>query len=125
MFKKGTKLFSITKGKCPHCHDGEFFVSHAYNFTKIGDIHSECQVCNKTYHPEPGFYFGSMYISYVLGSVYFVTIMVALYVLNIEIEILRKIIFISIGWLFLAPKMYSLSKIIWANIFMHYKLKNE
>jgi hypothetical protein len=66
-----------------------------------------------------------MYISYALGAAYFVTIVVALYVLNIEIEYLRKVIIISIGWLFLSLKMHSLSKIIWANIFMHYKLKNK
>jgi hypothetical protein len=66
-----------------------------------------------------------MYISYALGTAYFVSIMVAFYVLKIEIEFLRKIIIISVGWLFLSPKMYSLSKIIWANIFMHYKSNNN
>jgi uncharacterized protein (DUF983 family) len=123
--KKGTKLYNIVKGKCPHCHEGDFFLSHPYDLKKLGDIYDECQVCNNTFHPEPGFYFGAMYISYALGTAYFVTIVVALYVLNIEIEYLRKVIIISIGWLFLSLKMHSLSKIIWANIFMHYKLKNK
>jgi hypothetical protein len=125
VIKKGTKLFSITKGRCPYCQEGDFFVSHSYNFKKIGEIYNDCQVCNNTFHPEPGFYFGAMYISYALGAAYFVTIVVAFYVLNIEIEFLRKIIIISVGWLFLSPKMYSLSKIIWANIFMHYKSNNN
>ncbi|MBT3920599.1 MAG: DUF983 domain-containing protein [Flavobacteriaceae bacterium] len=125
MIKKGTKLFSIKKGRCPYCHEGAFFVSHSYNFKKIGDIHNDCQVCNNTFHPEPGFYFGSMYISYALGTAYFVSILVAFYLLKIEIEFLSKIIIISVGWLFLSPKMYSLSKIIWANIFMHYKSNNN
>mgnify|MGYP000539214622 FL=1 len=71
---KGTKLHSILKRKYPHCHEGDFFTGHPYNLKQIGDIHETCSVCNVTYTPETGFYFGALYISYALGTAVVVTI---------------------------------------------------
>ena len=54
MFKKGTKLFSILKGKCPRCQEGQFF---KYGFTinpsKVTKIHDNCAKCNLKYMLEP------------------------------------------------------------------------
>ena len=36
--RKGTKLYSIIKFKCPSCHEGNFFISHPYNFKNTGDV---------------------------------------------------------------------------------------
>ena len=123
--KKGTKLYSIINRKCPFCHEGDFFLSHPYDLKKIGDNYDNCSICNETYNPEPGFYFGAMYISYALGTALMVTIWVGLIILSIEVELFHKIIGISAIWLFLSPLIHSLSKIIWANIFMHYKTNNN
>ena len=120
--RKGTKLHSILKRKYPHCHEGDFFTGHPYNLKQMGDIHETCSVCNETYTPEKGFYFGALYISYALGTAVVVTIWLALIILGVEIEIIPKIIGISVVWLLISPLMHSLSKIIWANIFMNYKL---
>tara|TARA_B110000444_G_scaffold178702_1_gene167439 strand:- start:158 stop:430 length:273 start_codon:yes stop_codon:yes gene_type:complete len=88
----------------------------------MGDIHKNCSVCNETYTPETGFYFGSLYISCALGTSVVVTIWLALIILGVKIEIISKIIGISVVWLLISPLMHPLSKIIWANIFMNYKL---
>ena len=50
-----------------------------------------------------------------------VSIVVGLKVLSVELEILNKIFLVSGSWLLLTPKIHTLSKIIWANIFMDYK----
>ena len=121
MIKKGTKLYSIIKGKCPYCHNGQFFISHAYNLRKMGDVYHDCSVCNNTFIPETGFYFGAMYVSYAIGVALLLNIVLALNLLNIELEIIEKISLISAIWLLLTPKIHSLSKIIWANIYMQYK----
>ena len=121
LMKKGTKLYSVLKGKCPHCHEGDFFVSHAYRLKTMGDIHSSCSVCGETYIPEPGFYFGAMYVSYALGCAFMISILVAVFILDIDIGLLEKCLVIGGGWLLLAPKIHALSKIIWANFFIRYK----
>ena len=65
MFKKGTKLYSILKGKCPRCNEGAFF---KYNVTftpsKVTKLHENCSKCNLKYMIEPSFFYGAMYVNY-------------------------------------------------------------
>lgn len=124
MFKKGTKLYSIFKRKCPVCQEGDFFVSKPYNLKNIGKIHSNCPNCNETFSKEPGFYYGAMYVSYGLGVAIFVSIFLITYLINPEATATTYIILITLAMILLGPFLYELSKIIWANMFMSYK-KNK
>lgn len=119
--KKGTKLYSIIKGCCPHCHEGDFFTSHPYRLKSMGDVYDHCPTCKRSYHPEPGFYFGALYVSYALGCAFMISILVAIYVLGLELSLLEKCVTVCAPWLLLTPKIHALSKIIWANFFINYK----
>jgi uncharacterized protein (DUF983 family) len=121
MIKKGTKLFSILKFKCPTCHEGNFFLSHPYNLKKIGDLHTQCSKCGLKFSKEPGFYFGAMYVSYGLGIAIFVAVFVANSILNLGLSLFNM--FMTVGVILFAstPYLFHLSKIIWANIFFNYK----
>ncbi len=121
MIKKGTKLFSILKFKCPTCHEGDFFLSYPYNLKKIGDLHAQCSKCCLKFSKEPGFYFGAMYVSYGLGIAIFVAVFVANSILNLDLSLFNM--FMTVGVILFAstPYLFHLSKIIWANIFFHYK----
>ena len=44
-------------------------------------MYSNCQICNQVFEPEPGFYFGAMFISYALAVAMSVTSWIFLYVL--------------------------------------------
>ena len=50
--------------RCPRCHRGKLFTHPALNITKFAQMPAECPVCGQTFEPEPGFYFGSMYITF-------------------------------------------------------------
>ena len=120
MLKKGTRLYSIFKMKCPRCHEGDFFQAHPYNLKKAGDIYTHCSSCNVKYSKEPGFYYGAMYVSYALGVAVFVALWVMFNLFFEEVSVgiqLFTIIGISI---LLTPYLYALSKIIWANLFIRY-----
>ena len=123
MIKKGTKLYSILKFKCPYCHEGKFLKAHPYNLSKAGDIYEKCEVCNNKYSKEPGFYFGAMYVSYGLGVALFVAnwVLVGIFVPNAGSEV--YFISIAITTIGLGPIIYALSKIIWANLFFRYDKK--
>ena len=123
MLKKGTKLYSILKRKCPHCHEGDFFVSGSYNFKHLGKVHDSCSLCNEPFSKEPGFYYGAMYVSYGLGVAVFVAVFLLTYLLYPTPTAFEYILFIGIAMVVLGPFLYSLSKIIWANLFMSYKKK--
>ena len=63
----GLSLKSIWNYKCPRCRDGDMFVQ-PFNISNPLDMPDNCPVCNQRFEPEPGFYFGAMFISYILSS---------------------------------------------------------
>ena len=48
--------------RCPRCHTGKLFNYPALSFSFM-EMPADCPVCHQTYEPEPGFYYGAMYIS--------------------------------------------------------------
>ena len=118
---KGKKLYSIFRRKCPHCHEGEFFEGSYFK----GYVRETCDVCSRTFKPEPAFYQGSYYVAYALSIATFVTIWVALLVLWPEGSRITYVWIILAGMGIATPFLYPLSKIIWANIFFRYKGKEQ
>ena len=53
--------------RCPRCHQGKLFTHSALNLTKFAQMPAQCPVCGQTFEPEPGFYFGSMYITFAFN----------------------------------------------------------
>jgi uncharacterized protein (DUF983 family) len=125
MLKRGTKLYSIFKFRCPTCHEGDFFVSHPYNLRKAGDLHEKCAECGLKYMKEPGFYFGALFVSYGIGAAVVVSIWVAILTLYPEAPFRLYMWAIGIALVVGAPFHYALSKIIWANIFFRYKKEKD
>lgn len=124
MLKKGTKLYSIFKRKCPVCQEGDFFVSKPYDLKNLGKIHDRCNQCETSFSKEPGFYYGAMYVSYGLGVAVFVAVFLLTYWFYPEPTPLVYISLITVAMIVLGPFLYELSKIIWANLFMSYTTNN-
>jgi len=120
MLKKGTKLFSILKMRCPKCNKGRFYESHPYNLKKIGEVKKECNHCNLKYDMEPGFFQGSYYVSYGLGVALFVAIFVLKMLILPDLAYLSTLILMVVLLLILAPLLFALSKIIWINLFVNF-----
>ena len=55
---------AIRHTKCPRCHKGNLFITSAFKLNGFYKMHRHCSVCEQTFEPEPGFYFGAMFISY-------------------------------------------------------------
>ncbi|MCD8406620.1 DUF983 domain-containing protein [Tenacibaculum dicentrarchi] len=120
MFKRGSKLYSILKGKCPRCHEGEFFkYKMTINPKKITKLHDNCPKCDLKYMMEPSFFFGAMYVNYGLAVALFVAVFI-IAKMFIGLTILQSFITIIIVSLLLTPFTLRLSRIIWINIFIAY-----
>ncbi len=65
LFKKNSKLYSILGFKCPRCHEGDLFYGNSFSFDRPFDMKDSCENCGQDYMPEPGFYYGAMFISYI------------------------------------------------------------
>jgi uncharacterized protein (DUF983 family) len=120
MFSKGSKLYSISKMKCPQCQEGAFLVSHPYDLSKMGDIHENCDCCGLKYSKEPGFYYGAMYVAYAIGVAIFVTLWTSFNLFITNVSVGFQIFVIITSTVLLSPYIYALSKLIWANMFITY-----
>ncbi len=65
LFKKGTKLYSIFGLKCPKCHETDMFKTKTFSFQQPFEMKASCENCGQDFEPEPGFYYGAMFISYI------------------------------------------------------------
>lgn len=118
--KKGSKIYSIFRLKCPRCHEGNLFLhKNAYSYSNLEKMPEKCPVCDQKYWPEPGFYYGAMYVSYALTIALSVAIFVAMTVLW-RFEVLWYLGINAVSILLLFPPIFRVSRAVWANIFMSY-----
>ena len=68
IFPKSSKLRHIFGFKCPRCGEGDLFETSAFSFRKPFDMPKHCPECRQPFFPEPGFYYGAMFISYILSG---------------------------------------------------------
>lgn len=121
MFRKGSKIYSILAMKCPRCHEGDMFET-TNPYKKMSAIHKTYPNCGLRFEREMGFFFGAMYVSYMLNIALFVTCIVAYFVLldqYIEGWLLMTI-YIALT-VILIPVYYRLSRTIWINFFIGYE----
>lgn len=120
MFKKGTKLYSIFKNKCPRCQEGDFFVSkNPYSVKRPLKIHETCSHCKLKYMIEPSFFYGAMYVSYALTVAISIITFVILNFFGLSL--LPIFIAIIAALVLFTPLTLRLSRLIYINIFVHYK----
>ena len=66
LFGKGKKLYSVFNFKCPQCHETDMYKTGTFSFQKPFEMKAHCEHCQLNYMPEPGFYYGAMFISYII-----------------------------------------------------------
>jgi len=119
--KKGSKLYSIATMTCPQCQESHMMVANPYRFSTMGEVKDKCEVCGLDLKPEPGFYYGAMYVSYALGVAVFVSIWASCNWFFENVGVWTQITLVLIALIGLGPYLYALSKVIWANFFFSYK----
>ena len=117
---KGTKIYSILFNRCPRCHKGKFFrTDNPYNFSKFASMHPSCPVCGENYFPEPGFYYGAMFTSYILNVAWFGVLLVTTFAFQTDdMELYWYFLWITVPLLILVPFTFRLSRLVWLNIFV-------
>ncbi|WP_247234943.1 DUF983 domain-containing protein [Telluribacter sp. SYSU D00476] len=117
---KGTKIYSILANKCPRCHEGDFFqIRNPYDLKNFDKLHDRCPCCDENFVREPGFYIGSMYISYALSTALTVVTFV-LFVVLLGCDVLSVLYVLLPAFVFLLPVSFRTARLIWINIFVRY-----
>ena len=91
------------------------FKHSAFRISGFIDMHSECSECKENFHPEPGFYLGAMYISYLVNS--FIFLFTAL-MLTFYFDKSLVFTFVTVGILsiLVLPYTLRLSRVVWLYI---------
>lgn len=119
---KETKLYSILAVKCPRCHEGDMFPPNTlYKPSKFDKMHEFCSCCGQPFEPEPGYYYGAMFVSYAFSTAIFVAVWIALSFLVEEVSLTMMIIAILVIVVGLLPINFRLSRSLWINFFISYK----
>ena len=109
--------YAILNCKCPRCRSGNMFLKKPSEKWFNKAMHKSCSVCNQSFEPEPGFYFGAMFVSYAFSvAITFVTI-VSIYLLFGEVESWIYVTSVIFMVLILWPLMFRYSRSIFLNVF--------
>ena len=117
---------SILTNKCPHCRTGSLFADpNPYKLRSMMTMPEKCPVCGQPFELEPGFYFGTGYVSYGL-SVVFTALSFVLWYLLLGFSIHDNSIYHWLGFnavalIALQPVLQRLSRSVWIACFVKYR----
>jgi Protein of unknown function (DUF983) len=97
------------------------FTANTLYTSKFGKMNPNCSCCGLSFEPEPGYYFGAMFISYAINTAVFTAIWLGLYLMADEITttmMLTDLLVVVIG---LLPLTYRWSRVLWIYIFVRYR----
>ncbi len=121
-------LWSIFTMKCPRCRRGDMFInSNGYKKLSLPYILAmpdTCSECGQKYDMEPGFWYGTSYVSYALTVAMSVASFVAWYVL-IGVSVNDSRIFWWLGFnavmlIIAQPWLMRISRVLYIRFFVSY-----
>lgn len=108
-------LLNLLLCRCPNCGKTEMFKFSAFNLLNFIRMNDQCDQCKMSFHPEPGYYLGAMYISYVINS--FIFLAVALTVkFKYDFTLTNTFILLGILSFVLLPYTLRFSRTLWLYI---------
>jgi hypothetical protein len=118
-------LKSVFTNKCARCRRGNIFSSsNPYNLKHMTEMPEFCPVCGQLLEIEPGFYYGTGFVSYALSVMVCVASFIAWY-LFVGMSLHDNRLFWWMGLnafllLGLQPLLMRLSRSVWLHFFVRY-----
>ena len=123
LLSKGSKPYSILFNKCPKCHIGKFWATNNPFRNILFSTKNTCQKCENCslfYELEPGFWYGSMYVSYAISVAVMVIFWTLINLFYPLINVFNEILIIALAIILMSPINYHISRLIWINFFIKY-----
>lgn len=115
---KESNWYAFIHAKCPNCHHGNMFSNkNPYALNEMSNMPAHCPVCGISFFPETGFYWGSMYISYVVTVLFSAVNVVLLGFItswNMYALVLGNALLLAAGF----PLFFRYSRVIWLQLNM-------
>ncbi|QMU31673.1 DUF983 domain-containing protein [Adhaeribacter radiodurans] len=88
---------------------------------RFADMYPQCPCCGQSFEPEPGYYYGAMYVSFGFSTGIFLVVLFVLSLLVKEVTLGMVMVTIGVIVIGLLPIMFRLSRAVWINIFIRYE----
>ena len=102
--------------RCPRCHRGPLF-KHPAASLRFMDMYDACVACEQTFEPEPGFYYGAMYISFGFALAIFLACGVGVYFLAGDPDTWVYVAVVAAVTLVLTPLIFRYSRALMLYLF--------
>jgi hypothetical protein len=118
-------LGALFRQRCPRCREGSLFKDkNPYHFKTLFQMYENCPVCGQPTELEPGFYYGTAYVSYSLTVAFSASTLVAFWVLiGLSTRDNRFFWWLGINgvlMILLQPYFMRLSRVVWLSFFVRY-----
>ncbi len=97
------------------------FAAETLYSTKFADMHEKCPCCGQAFEPEPGYYYGAMYISFAINVAIFLITLFILHQFLEEVTIIMMMGVVAVVVIGFLPIIFRLSRVLWINIFIRYE----
>ena len=123
--EKPNMILSILQNRCPRCRRGKMYqYANTYDLKNFMKMNDHCPVCGQPLDMEPGFYYGTNMISYVLAILLsMLTFFLWWGFIGFSLSDKRFFWWIGLNALLLVllqPPLMRLSRTIWLAFFVKY-----
>jgi uncharacterized protein (DUF983 family) len=115
----GISLKAMWNYKCPRCRQGDLFVK-PFTLSKPLAMNHSCHHCNLLFEPEPGYYYGAMFLSYIVFSLIMLPFALLLnfyFKLSVDMTMLIVILLSAVGFF----RILRGARSLWIHIMVRYK----
>ena len=122
---KPSIILSVLGNKCPRCRRGDMFMRKgSFRIKGLMQMNERCPVCSQPLDMEPGFYYGTNIISYILAVLISVITFIAWWV-TVGFSLTDSRFFWWVGLnavllVVLQPPLMRLSRTVWIHFFVPY-----
>ncbi|MBA3647999.1 MAG: DUF983 domain-containing protein [Chitinophagales bacterium] len=113
MKKQPSTWYTFIHAKCPRCNHGNLFANkNPYALRNISEMNNRCPICGYNFFPETGFYWGAMYVSYVLTvgfSAISVVVIGLIFHWNLPVLIAGNAVLLALGF----PLFFRYARVLW------------
>lgn len=118
-------LPGIITMRCPKCREGKMFPEGTLYSTHFMMMNNSCSCCGQSFMPEPGYYFGAMFVSYAINAAFFIAVWLGMHILMEEITTTAMVVSLLVVVFGLLPVTFRLSRVLWIYIFVRYEPQAE